>query len=129
MSDDNEDGDTSYNDEKAVIIVPPPAYLRKSKSETLAQLPTLDEQQQATLKSFREKADELAESMGLDELKRAWIDEACLRRYLRARDWKLDDAFVLLKGSLEWRDTKGVWTMREDLEQELSVSWRFFVRI
>lgn len=35
----------------------------------------------------------------------AWCDDACLVRYLRARNWQLGPAHKLLRNSLEWRRT------------------------
>jgi hypothetical protein len=33
-----------------------------------------------------------------------WCDDMCLCRYLRARDWKLDDAELMLRCTLAWRE-------------------------
>jgi len=32
-----------------------------------------------------------------------WADDACLCRYLRARDWKIKNSQKLIKESIEWR--------------------------
>lgn len=37
-----------------------------------------------------------------DEYLSSWVNEACLRRYLVARTWKLTAAHDMLKGTLEW---------------------------
>jgi len=34
-----------------------------------------------------------------------WLDESCLIRYLRARDWNLDASTKMIKESLKWRKT------------------------
>ena len=34
-----------------------------------------------------------------------WLDDACLIRYLRARDWNIDNAEKMILESIEWRRT------------------------
>jgi hypothetical protein len=51
---------------------------------------------------FRFKAD--VDKLPLNEKQRAWCDDACLLRYLRARDFNTKKALKLLQGSLEWRE-------------------------
>ncbi len=33
-----------------------------------------------------------------------WLDDMCLCRYLRARDWDLEKAEVMIRGTLAWRE-------------------------
>eukprot|EP00741_Cyanophora_paradoxa_P022161 tig00021435_g21393.t1 len=38
-----------------------------------------------------------------DEEKRAWLDDACLYRHLRARSWDLTKAETMLRAGMKWR--------------------------
>lgn len=37
------------------------------------------------------------------EEEKAWLTDACFRRYLRARDWHLQDSQKMLRATLAWR--------------------------
>jgi hypothetical protein len=53
------------------------------------------------------KLDEFIALLAKDSLtsqQRQFCDEACLLRYLRARDYKLKKSHTLLKGTLQWRE-------------------------
>ena len=85
----SEEADTSIDDETAVPILPPPAYLRKSCDEMLANMPTLDAEQSEALRQLRERINPVLDERQYDVRRRAWVDEPCLRRFLRARNWKV----------------------------------------
>mmetsp|Transcript_12850 Transcript_12850/g.34604 ORF Transcript_12850/g.34604 Transcript_12850/m.34604 type:complete len:243 (+) Transcript_12850:397-1125(+) len=44
----------------------------------------------------------------LTEAERKWLDDRCLLRYLRARDFKLEKAFAMISATLKWRKEFGV---------------------
>lgn len=49
---------------------------------------------------------ELRTALGvLSERSSQYASDACLRRYLRARNWNLKKAEKMLRESLEWRET------------------------
>jgi hypothetical protein len=43
-----------------------------------------------------------------DPMERLYADDACLVRYLRAREYNLNNAEALLRGTLEWRRDYGI---------------------
>ena len=61
-----------------------------------------------SLRKFREKlnaaAAENSDLLGTPAL-RAYVDDACLCRYLRARKWNVDKALKMIIASLQWRAT------------------------
>ena len=103
-NDDDATGETSYNDPKATKILPPNAYLRKKI--VVPSTDALNETQRSALAAMTANASALAN----DDVKRAWLDQACLLRHLRARDWNVDEATTLLKTSISWRDERKVCT-------------------
>lgn len=38
----------------------------------------------------------------------AWADDACLKRYLRARDEDVDNAMAMLRATAEWRSKNAI---------------------
>jgi len=46
---------------------------------------------------------EIADSMELDEKTKKWCDDACLCRFLRARDWDVPKAKEMLEATTKWR--------------------------
>jgi len=55
----------------------------------------------------------------LTEKHKAWLDDMCLCRYLRARDWDLNKSEIMLRGSLAWReDYKPDEITLADIEEE-----------
>eukprot|EP00049_Salpingoeca_infusionum_P014399 m.269027 g.269027 ORF g.269027 m.269027 type:complete len:396 (-) comp15664_c0_seq4:3295-4482(-) len=61
-------------------------------------LTTLDEKQRG---AFEELRDRLPKDLTAKQ--KLYVNDFCLIRYLRARDWHVDQAEKLLLGSLEWR--------------------------
>ena len=88
--------DDSIEDENATPILPPSPYLRR-RGEHLNQPELTDPDQISALAEMRKLVDELLEKKQYDAQKRDWCDEACLRRYLRARNWKVSDSFKLVR--------------------------------
>ena len=111
-----DDAHHSETDDTLPPILPPPAYELASLDEPLANMPELDDAQSKALDALRAVADEIVATRGWtdDAIKRAWLDEACLRRFLRARSWNVDDSATLLRDCCEWRDAKKIWTLRTD---------------
>ena len=69
----------------------------------------LSAEQLQTLTAFRERLSDLA------PLEQHWADDACLLRYLRARDYDLDKAEKLLRDTLEWRQSYGIDSITPDM--------------
>jgi len=117
-----DDGDTSYNDEKATPIVPPDACLRL----TLLSGTTdgLTDAEKAAVEALQADADKMADEFEYDEWKRAWLDTACMIRHLKARDWNVDEASTLLRVGLKWRDERKVWNIRSDHKDALHLETR-----
>mmetsp|Transcript_6307 Transcript_6307/g.11240 ORF Transcript_6307/g.11240 Transcript_6307/m.11240 type:complete len:281 (-) Transcript_6307:1832-2674(-) len=66
---------------------------------------SLDDKKAKVFDEMRAKVDALTD---LSETEKKWLDDACLHRYLRARDFKLDKAFSMLNASIKWRRDYGV---------------------
>lgn len=113
--------DTSETDRSLPAILPPGAYRLSALDEPLAHMAALDAAQAAALASVRAAADEIIATRGWanDAVKCAWLDEACLRRFLRAREWRADAASTLLRECCAWRDDKDVWQLRTRRAAEL----------
>jgi hypothetical protein len=122
---DNDDDCLTSEDATLPGVLPPPSYARR-RDEVLAQLPALNETQASALAELRAVADEIIATRGWrdDACKLAWLDEACLRRFLRARAWSAADAGTLLRDACTWRDERGVWTMRDERHDVLSFEIR-----
>jgi len=74
-------------------------------------------EQTETLNEFIQKL----ENEGLTPKERKFCDEACLLRYLRARDWDIKKANKLLRDTLEWHEEyKPELITAEDLKEEAS---------
>jgi hypothetical protein len=112
----SEEDHHSETDDTLLPILPPPTYRLSSLDEPLANMPELDESQRKALDALRAVADEIVVSLGWTDnpVKRAWLDEACLRRFLRARSWVVDDSATLLRECCAWRDEKKIWTLHGD---------------
>eukprot|EP00730_Choanoeca_flexa_P016292 TRINITY_DN7666_c0_g1_i2.p1 TRINITY_DN7666_c0_g1~~TRINITY_DN7666_c0_g1_i2.p1 ORF type:complete len:333 (+),score=65.95 TRINITY_DN7666_c0_g1_i2:129-1127(+) len=82
--------------------VEPPRPYDPASDDYAQPKPSLTDDEEAALASFRKRLSDLS----MDQ--QAWADDACLVRYLRARDFKLDPAEKLLRGTLEWRDSYNV---------------------
>lgn len=81
----------------------------KTKKSTYNWREGLTQEQNQTLDKF-------IENLGLNspdanttftKVERNWMDESCLIRYLKARDWNLENSTKMIKESLEWRKTFG----------------------
>jgi len=70
----------------------------------------LNETQSATLAEFREKV----KSWEMSQIIRDWIDDYCLCRYLRAREWNLNKSAEMLKATIEWRESFRPHEIKED---------------
>lgn len=88
-------------------VMPPIPYKRKA-DEHLKPLYELDEKQREVLEQFRQTMNDVT---GKEKL---WADDACLIRYLRARDYQIAAAEKLLRGTLSWRRTYGIETVNPD---------------
>eukprot|EP01132_Coremiostelium_polycephalum_P009069 gene9069-11107_t len=62
-------------------------------------LKNLNDDEMELFKTFKHKLKDL----NLDDREREWIDDTLILRYLRAREYQLDAAFDLFKGTLAWR--------------------------
>eukprot|EP00048_Salpingoeca_helianthica_P017157 m.235857 g.235857 ORF g.235857 m.235857 type:complete len:297 (-) comp20310_c0_seq1:27-917(-) len=87
-------------DGRGASVQPPPLYT--GPSVTLKPKYELTPEQQETLKTFRERLQNITDK------EKKFCDDACLCRYLRARDWDVDAAEKLLRGTLKWRTEFGV---------------------
>ncbi|KAF2076236.1 hypothetical protein CYY_002477 [Polysphondylium violaceum] len=80
----------------------------------------LDDSQLDVFKQFKDRLAKLEPE--LDEPERKWIEndrDMMILRYLRARDYEIDAAFELLKGTIQWRKTyKPYETSAEALSYE-----------
>eukprot|EP01118_Nematostelium_gracile_P016428 TRINITY_DN6803_c0_g1_i1.p1 TRINITY_DN6803_c0_g1~~TRINITY_DN6803_c0_g1_i1.p1 ORF type:complete len:250 (-),score=74.53 TRINITY_DN6803_c0_g1_i1:10-759(-) len=61
---------------------------------------TLSEKESTNLEALKEK---IYDDMKLSDQEKAWLDDPCFLRYLRARDLDVSKAETMLKESLEWR--------------------------
>lgn len=43
------------------------------------------------------------DQQNLDPYLRKWCDDACICRFLRARNWNMEQAFTMMKSTLKWR--------------------------
>merc|ERR1712137_341485 len=60
---------------------------------------SITEEQKAKLSEMREEVDKV----DLDEATRQWADDACLCRFLRAREWNVAKAMEMSKTTTTWR--------------------------
>merc|ERR1712137_1493352 len=60
---------------------------------------SITEEQKAKLSEMREEVDKV----DLDEATRQWADDACLCRFLRAREWNVAKAMEMFKTTTTWR--------------------------
>lgn len=67
----------------------------------------LNEEQKQMLSELRERAQMELDTLNAKPRLRKWVTDACLCRYLRARNWNLDKADAMLKSSLKWRQEEG----------------------
>jgi len=72
---------------------------RKRKKKTFNIREKLTEDQIKSLDALRAKVKDEMKTKREEE----WVNDMCLNRYLKARDWDLEKAAVLLKGTLQWR--------------------------
>jgi hypothetical protein len=123
---DGDDDECVTSEDQSLGGFLPPAHYTRRRDEALANMPTLNETQSTALQELRAIADEIIASRGWtdDAIKCAWLDEACLRRFLRARNWSVNDAASLLRDACVWRDERKVWTMRDDRRDVLSFEIR-----
>jgi len=76
----------------------------------------LSEDEITILNEFREA---IKEDIA-DEEERAWLDDNCLCRYLRARNWELEKSLEMIRKTLEWRrEYKPHKIVAKDIEIEL----------
>mmetsp|Transcript_23180 Transcript_23180/g.38136 ORF Transcript_23180/g.38136 Transcript_23180/m.38136 type:complete len:262 (-) Transcript_23180:482-1267(-) len=50
----------------------------------------------------------------LTEAQKKWCDDACLLRYLRAREWKIPKSEKMIRDTLEWREQYKPWAITWD---------------
>eukprot|EP00045_Choanoeca_perplexa_P004304 m.37401 g.37401 ORF g.37401 m.37401 type:complete len:187 (+) comp12497_c0_seq8:96-656(+) len=84
-------------------VEPPKPYLKATLST-----PNVSPEHEEAMRSLRERLSDVTPAQ------QAWITDACLLRYLRARDFKLDAAEKLLRGTLQWRIDYGVEDITPD---------------
>ncbi|CAG8528065.1 1585_t:CDS:2 [Paraglomus occultum] len=75
--------------------------LTAPKTYAPIQHPSLSVKQEEILNRLSDYVKEIL----LTDSEKAWANEACLQRYLRASKWHLDEAMERIKYSLEWRRT------------------------
>ena len=63
---------------------------------------SLTEDQLRVLDEFHQRLD--SRSPPLSDYAKEWIDDACLCRYLRARQWNINDAFEMISATITWRE-------------------------
>eukprot|EP00123_Amoebidium_parasiticum_P008223 comp18657_c0_seq1/m.20299 comp18657_c0_seq1/g.20299 ORF comp18657_c0_seq1/g.20299 comp18657_c0_seq1/m.20299 type:complete len:297 (-) comp18657_c0_seq1:181-1071(-) len=90
--------------ENAKLFEAPNVTEPESNENYMAQY-TLTETQQKMLEQFRKN---IHEDATLTEKHKKFSTDACLCRYLRAREWDLKLAEGLLRATLKWRDEYGV---------------------
>jgi hypothetical protein len=114
--------DTSFDEADCRPIEPPPMYLRKSATELLstAQVPLADAAQRGAVEELRAAAEQMFVARQYGAVQRTWLDEACLRRHLRATKWSVPDATALLDKVLTYRDSRGIWNLRGPGDDERS---------
>jgi hypothetical protein len=84
-------------------VIAPPIYEGKLRGELLVPKYNLTKEQKNELKKFREMIENNSEIQPLNEKQKEYIkDDACLLRYIRAREWNLQKAKELLIGTLKW---------------------------
>ncbi|KAJ1561701.1 hypothetical protein HK096_003666, partial [Nowakowskiella sp. JEL0078] len=106
------------------ITVPPIKPLTTSQIETLSQfrvsLPKF-------LASLEDHAVIKKDKSRLSEREKAWVDDECLLRYLRATKWNLEAAGVRLLTTLSWRRVyKPDEISPEEVEPEAESGKMFF---
>jgi len=79
------------------------------KGQVWAESP--DEETKQCLQSLRSKV----QSMDLTPKELEWCDDACLLRYLRARNNHVDKALELIRRTLQWRKEFGVEEMMNNV--------------
>ncbi|KAL6058166.1 Phosphatidylinositol transfer protein (PITP) [Balamuthia mandrillaris] len=84
---------------------------------------SLSKEQAQKLAEFRERilGDTGRDGLQNDwtEAQRRWVDDMCLCRFLRAREWDLNKAEDMLRGTLKWRESFGVERITfEEIEVE-----------
>jgi hypothetical protein len=72
-------------------------------------LTKLDDKQQHILASLKMK---IHEDANIDDTQKEWCDAPCLCRYLRARQWDLAKAELMLRNSLRWRKENSIDNLR-----------------
>lgn len=77
-------------------------------------------------KAAAEERDE-ADAGELTDDQRRWLDDMCLCRYLRARDWDLDKAEEMIRATLAWRaEYRPELITAEDIEPEAEQGKMYF---
>jgi hypothetical protein len=84
----------------------------------------LTEEQIETLNEFIKKLEE----EGLTPKERKFCDEACLCRYLRARDWNLNKSYKMLRDTLKWREEFKVEQITAEHVKEEAKTGKMFKR-
>ena len=80
-----------------------PERIERTKSGKEITMTTEDDEKLRQLRdALNEAAKKDPELLGTPAL-RAFVDDSCLCRYLRARKWKVDKALKMLVGTLQWR--------------------------
>jgi len=105
-----------------VPVLGPDVYVPKGERDHLLKPHyTLSPEQKELLKQFREsiEKDERAQHFGARQ-KHFLVDDACLLRYLRAREWNLDKSKTLIFGTLEWINVYGYDVLSKTYENEIS---------
>jgi hypothetical protein len=78
---------------------PEPTKSSESDDKSFDVRSTLPQEHLEILDEMRKKADPLLTT----EREKKWCSDMCLIRYLKARDFDIKKALVLLEGTLEWR--------------------------
>lgn len=73
------------------------------ESQEQLQSPSYDADQLQTFEKFKALINENCKDLIADEANSNFMSDECLFRYLRARDWKIDHSFKMLKETLTWR--------------------------
>eukprot|EP00667_Euglena_gracilis_P014186 EG_transcript_14693 len=90
---------------------------RKPAGDQLVHPPPLTAETQAKLAELRQRVEQLQPPKALLE----WLDDACLYRYLRARQGHVDKALAMLQNSVKWRQEFGVARLPTDHFSDVAV--------
>lgn len=104
----------------------PPETIDRTQSGTVINMTTKDSQKLFELRTKLDEAVATDETLLATPALRAFVTDACLCRYLRARKWKVDKALKMLIETLRWRaERKPEALTWDDIENEASTGKQY----